>query len=114
MSTSSPFRVFGPSCSIRKGVAMKYPRRDRQSITTLLCSAFLGLSASAVCMAETSTGRPVRLVLQGAPASAPDLIIRPIVQRLSEQSGKQFIVDNRPGAAGLVAAQLVAAAPADG
>jgi tripartite-type tricarboxylate transporter receptor subunit TctC len=76
--------------------------------------AVLSLAASATATAQSSGGRPVRLVLQSAAGSAPDLIIRPLVSRLPEISGRQFIVDNRPGAAGILAAQVVAGAAPDG
>ena len=58
--------------------------------------------------------RPVR-VLVGFPAgSGPDVIARLVGHRLSDQLGRQFIVDNRSGAGSSLAAQDVVAAPADG
>jgi tripartite-type tricarboxylate transporter receptor subunit TctC len=58
--------------------------------------------------------RPIRIVLQGPPASGPDVIIRPIARTLSESLGQQVIVDNRPGASGVIAAQAVASSAPDG
>jgi len=58
--------------------------------------------------------KPVRVVLPGPPGTAPDVIARTITQKVSQSLGRQFIVDNRPGAGGIVSAQITAAAPADG
>ena len=58
--------------------------------------------------------RPIRLVVQGVASSGPDIIARPIAQRVSQSVGQPIIVDNRPGGAGVVAAQIVVSAPPDG
>jgi tripartite-type tricarboxylate transporter receptor subunit TctC len=76
--------------------------------------AFVTLTASDLSSAQTYPARPVRLVLQTAAASTPDVFMRPIAKRLSDSIGQQIIVDNRPGAAGVVAAQMVMNATADG
>jgi tripartite-type tricarboxylate transporter receptor subunit TctC len=83
--------------------------------------AFIGSSvvvAAGFCCypacAQTYPAKSVRLIVGGAPAAGGDLIMRPIAQRLSESTGQQFIIDNRPGAGSLLAGQIAAAAPADG
>ncbi|MCE9642596.1 MAG: tripartite tricarboxylate transporter substrate binding protein [Betaproteobacteria bacterium] len=58
--------------------------------------------------------RPVRLVVPFAPGGPTDILARAIAQKLTEQWGQQIIIDNRPGAAGNIGADLVAKAPADG
>jgi tripartite-type tricarboxylate transporter receptor subunit TctC len=58
--------------------------------------------------------RPVRLVTPSAPGSTADLLGRMVGQKLSEAWGQQVVVDARPGAAGIVASEIVANAPADG
>jgi len=53
-------------------------------------------------------------VLPGPAAGGVDVITRPIAKRLTESTGQQFIVDNRPGAGGLIAGEIVTRAAPDG
>jgi tripartite-type tricarboxylate transporter receptor subunit TctC len=63
--------------------------------------------------AEDYPARPVRVVTQAA-GSSVDLVARLIGQRLAEVWGQQIVVDNRPGANGIIALELVARAKPDG
>jgi tripartite-type tricarboxylate transporter receptor subunit TctC len=58
--------------------------------------------------------KPIRFVVPYAPGGNTDILARLLGQKLSEAWGQQVIIDNRPGAAGTVGAELVARAPADG
>src|SRR6185369_8865932 len=58
--------------------------------------------------------KPVRLIVADAAGGAPDQLGRILAQGLSEGLGQQMIVDNRPGAAGTLGADIVAHSPADG
>src|ERR1700704_449590 len=58
--------------------------------------------------------RPVRLIAAAAPGGNPDVLARLLSQKLSGAFGKAFVVENVPGAGGVVAAKMVAAAPPDG
>ena len=58
--------------------------------------------------------RPIRFVIPQSPGVASDTVGRVVAQRLSENFGQQFVIDNRPGATGNVGAELVKNAPADG
>jgi tripartite-type tricarboxylate transporter receptor subunit TctC len=64
--------------------------------------------------AQSWPTQPVRLVVGFAAGQAIDILARLIAQSLSEQFGQQFIVDNKPGSGGNIAAEGVARAPADG
>lgn len=73
------------------------------------------LAASALgAAAQEFPARPLRLVLGFAPGGGSDLVGRMIAGQLTEQIGKQVIVENRPGAGGTVAAEAVAKSPPDG
>src|SRR5215467_8043128 len=64
--------------------------------------------------AQSYPAQPVRLVVGYAAGQSIYILARLIGQSLSEQYGQQFIVDNKPGAGGNIAAESVARAPADG
>ena len=79
-----------------------------------LVAGLLGSILNGVAWSQTYPDRPIRLVVQGLAASTPDIIMRPIARFLSQSLGQPVIVDNRPGAGGMVAAQTVMNSPADG
>lgn len=58
--------------------------------------------------------RPVRLIAPAAPGGNPDVLARLLAQKFSEIFGKPFVVENVPGAGGVVAAKMVLATPPDG
>ena len=90
---------------------MKFPRRH---FLHLAAGAGALLVASRGVRAEDYPTRPVRFVVGFPGGSATDIIGRLIAQSLSERLGQQFIVDNRPGAASNIAAEVVVRAAPDG
>ena len=68
--------------------------------------------AAALCQAYPT--KPVRVVIPFPPGQATDVIGRVVVQKLGDALGKGFIVDNRPGANGIVGIETVVKSPADG
>jgi len=64
--------------------------------------------------AEAYPQRPVRLIIPQATGGGSDTIGRFVTQRLSDNLGQPFVVDNRPGAAGMLGAELVKQATPDG
>ena len=56
----------------------------------------------------------VRIIVPWPPGGATDIIIRPLAQKLSENLGQQFVIDNRGGANSLIGTELAAKSPADG
>jgi tripartite-type tricarboxylate transporter receptor subunit TctC len=79
----------------------------------IVAAAVLLLSCAGVASAQAYPGRPVRMVTAEA-GGGNDFSARLLAPILSERLGQQFIVDNRGGAGGLIAAEIVARAPADG
>ncbi|MBC7779966.1 MAG: tripartite tricarboxylate transporter substrate binding protein [Proteobacteria bacterium] len=58
--------------------------------------------------------RPVRVVNPSSPGGGADVISRILMQEVSKSLGQTFIIDNRPGAANIIATEIAAKAPADG
>jgi tripartite-type tricarboxylate transporter receptor subunit TctC len=81
-------------------------------LASLVVLAILAAGQSA--QAQTWPQKPVRIVVPFAPGGNTDGIARLIAQPLGEAFGQQFVVENRPGAAGALATEAVARSPADG
>jgi tripartite-type tricarboxylate transporter receptor subunit TctC len=90
---------------------MKLPRR---AFLQLAVSAAALPATSHIARAQTYPIRPVRLVVGFPPGGVGDILARLMGQWLSERLGQPFVIENRPGAAGNVAAEAVVRAPPDG
>jgi tripartite-type tricarboxylate transporter receptor subunit TctC len=82
----------------------------------VLATAVLALALGGIVAQADSEypNRPVRLIAAAAPGGNPDVLARLLSQKLSGAFGKAFVVENVPGAGGVVAAKMVAATPPDG
>lgn len=70
--------------------------------------------AAPAIAAEKYPSRPVRMVVPYPPGGGSDITGRAIGARLNEYLGQTFVIDNRPGATGLIGTEIAAKAPADG
>ena len=78
----------------------------------LILTALLAVSVNAV--AQTYPANAVRIIVPFPPGGGNDSMGRILAQKLTETMGKQFVIDNRGGANGMVGTEMVAKAPKDG
>lgn len=78
----------------------------------LLAAGLLALASTS--MAQAWPTRPVRMVIPFPPGGTLDTVGRLLAQKLGEQTGQSFVVDNRPGGNGSIGADTVAKVAADG
>ena len=76
--------------------------------------ASLALTAFGACFAQSYPTRTVRVIIPFPPGGTLDTLGRAVAQKLSEQMGQPFVVENKPGGNGTIGADAVAKAPADG
>ena len=82
------------------------------TLRTALGAAALAVAASSFAQAYPS--KPVRVVIPFPPGGTLDTVGRQLAQKLGEQMGQNFIVENKPGGNGVIGGDVVAKAPADG
>src|SRR5688572_6157242 len=71
------------------------------------------LPAGAV-LAQAYPSKPVRVIIVFPPGGSNDIVGRLVFQKLGEQLGQQFVIDNRGGASGAIGSEVVANSPPDG
>ena len=92
-------------------MATKLPRRH---FVSLAAGAIVSCALAPLALAQSYPARPVRIVVGFAPGGSTDIAARVIAQWLTDRLGKQFVIENRPGAASNIAAETVARAAPDG
>ena len=91
------------------------PVERRLSHFCLLTSAFcLGALVAAPAAAQPYPSRPVRIIVPQATGGGVDIMARSVAQKLTETWGQQVIVDNRPGANGIIGIEPVVKSKPDG
>jgi tripartite-type tricarboxylate transporter receptor subunit TctC len=76
--------------------------------------AAITLLTSGAASAQAYPAKPVRVVIVFPPGGSNDVVGRIVFQKMSEQVGQQFVIDNRGGAAGTIGSEVVANSPPDG
>jgi tripartite-type tricarboxylate transporter receptor subunit TctC len=80
-----------------------------------MAACALGVLAHVPARADSGyPDRPVRIIVPYGPGGVADVTMRIVAQKLGERLGQQFIVENRPGAGAIIAAQAGLSAPPDG
>jgi tripartite-type tricarboxylate transporter receptor subunit TctC len=82
--------------------------------TLTLAALVLSLAATSLSQAQTYPAKNVRIIVGLAPGGTTDVFTRTLAQRLTEAWGQTVIVENRPGASGMIGAEAVAKAAPDG
>jgi tripartite-type tricarboxylate transporter receptor subunit TctC len=93
------------------GTLMRRRLRGRHVVAL---TAALGLVCAVAPAWAQYPGKPVRVIVPFAAGGTPDVVGRIISQQLAAQTGQPFVVENRPGADGVLGAQTVAESPPDG
>jgi tripartite-type tricarboxylate transporter receptor subunit TctC len=86
-------------------------KRFLQLAVTALITALL---APGLALAQAYPAKPVRVIIVFPPGGSNDVVGRIVFQKMSEQMGHQFVIENRGGAAGTIGADVVSKSPADG
>ena len=94
-------------------VSIRGPTRLLLSWTAAIMVACLGLASPSQAQSNYPA-RPIRVVVPFAAGGVADITIRIVTESLGEKMGQRFIVENSPGAAGVIAARAVLSSPADG
>ena len=82
---------------------------------TLLCMALmLGITAGHAQSEAGYPSKPIRMIVPSAPGSGPDIMARAIGQKLTEALGQAIVIDDKPGAGGIIGSVAAAKAPPDG
>ena len=83
-----------------------------------LAKGALALAAAALlaqlAAAQAFPSKPIKIIVPYSPGGTTDLLARLVGQKLSERLGQPVVVDNKPGANGMIGSDLVAKSPADG
>src|SRR5262245_16206579 len=117
-----PGARFVPRSSASCGVLewRKPVRRGREEETPMMASRSIAAALVALALAGGAHAqdrwptKPIRMVVPFTPGAASDVLGRIVGQRLSEIYGQQIVIDNRPGAGGLIGSELVKHAAPDG
>ena len=91
----------------------KFPPR-RQTLLGILSAAMLAAAPWSAATADTYPSRPIRVIVPYPAGGGTDIIGRLISVHLSQRLGQSVIVENKPGASGMLGNDLVAKAPGDG
>ena len=86
----------------------------RHTLSLLAAGLLSALLAPVPALAQAYPSKPVKVIIPFPPGGTLDAVGRQLAQKLSEQLGQSFVVENRPGGNGIIGADAVAKAPADG
>lgn len=86
----------------------------KRILSAVVCVCVGATFPTSSANADVYPNKPIRLICPFPPGGTTDIVARLVAQNLTEAWGQQVIVDNRPGAGGLIGTELGSKAPADG
>src|SRR3954447_6501064 len=87
---------------------------NRRHFLTTAAAFACSLGASGSAFAQSSSSRPIRVIVPLAPGGGSDAYARLIAAHMAKALGRVIIVEHKPGGSGNIGTQFVAQAPADG
>lgn len=93
---------------------MRHGLTCRKTLMGLLAASAADLSAPQFALAAAWPLRTIKVIVGGAPGSVPDTLVRLAADALSKELGQPVIIENKPGAGGIVAIQSLIGSPPDG
>jgi tripartite-type tricarboxylate transporter receptor subunit TctC/DNA-binding FadR family transcriptional regulator len=93
---------------------ISWPKRTEEALLARAWMAVFALIVCAPASAQTWPDKPVKIVLGVPPGGGLDVLVRGVAAELSTKWGQSVVVDNKPGASGLIAAEGIANAAPDG
>jgi len=93
-------------------IDMPFFSSTRRRLLWVPVAALMATATSA--QAQSYPNRPIKFIVPYSAGGLPDTVARVFAQRLGERLGQSVVVDNKPGANGVVAAQIMATSPKDG
>ena len=93
---------------------MKKARFPSRSLLAALCVGAVSLTAAPQAAAQGYPSKNIVIILPYTAGGSTDVIARAVAQRLGEALGRNAIVENRPGASGMIGAEMAAKAEPDG
>jgi tripartite-type tricarboxylate transporter receptor subunit TctC len=100
--------------SLRREDTMKQSRRTQSRKIVLVCAALAPLCAAAADAPKDYPSRPIRMIVTIGPGSGSDTLGRIMAAKMGQLLGQQIVVDNRPGAGGILGMEVAQAAAPDG
>ncbi len=92
----------------------EYDVREEEPMRRIAAALFVAVAFSGGATAQGWPEKPVRFVVGFTPGGPSDILARALGQKLAESWGQQVVIENRPGAGGNIAAELVAKSAPDG